>query len=95
MASSKAKLAALKEGRELPVDASKLWCSTPVGGVPPTDERVVLKLARAIHAAEDVHCVTSWSAQARAVAFYNEHGFAAALAESFRLEALRLPGCTA
>ena len=95
MASTKAKLAALKEGRELPVDASKLWCSTPVGGVPPTDERAVLKLARAIHAAEAEHCVTSWSAQERAAAYFNEHGLAATLTEAFRLEALRLPGCTA
>lgn len=51
-----------------------------------------MQLARAIHASEDTHCVTSWSAQERAQDFFNTHGLGATLDECRRLEALRLPG---
>lgn len=64
----------------------------PVGSYPNTEDRCALRLARAIHASEDTHCVTSWSAQERAQDYYNEHGLAASLDECARLEALRLPG---
>jgi hypothetical protein len=91
MPTTKAKLAALKELRELPVDAGQLWRSTPVGGVPPVDECAVLKLARAIHRAESTRCSTSWSAQDRAAAYFNKHGLAETLSEAFRLAELALP----
>jgi len=77
------------------VEANKMWRSTPIGGVPSVECRAVLMLARAMHAAESEHCVTSWSAQERAAAYFNANGMAATLTEGFRLEGLRLPGCTA
>jgi len=63
-----------------------------VGTVPNTEDRAALRLARAIHAAEDTHCVTSWSAQERAQDYFNKYGLGATLDECERLEALRLPG---
>lgn len=63
----------------------------PAGSYPNTEDRAALRLARAIHAAEDTHCVTSWSAQERAQDYFNEHGLSATLDECERLEALRLP----
>lgn len=64
----------------------------PVGTYPSVEDKAALQLARAIHAAESTHCVTSWSAQERAQDYFNEHGLAATLDEIQRLEALRLPG---
>jgi hypothetical protein len=63
----------------------------PIGSYPGTDDSCALRLARAIHAAESTHCVTSWSAQERAEAYHNAHGLASALDECKRLEAIRLP----
>ena len=56
------------------------------------EDKAALRLARAIHAAESTDCSTSWSAQERAEAFFNEHGLIATLDECERLEKLRLPG---
>ena len=64
----------------------------PVGSYPGVEDKAALRLARAIHAARDTHCVTSWSAQEEAQDFFNAHGLAATLNECERLEALRLPG---
>jgi len=61
------------------------------GTYPNTEDSCALRLARAIHASESTHCVTSWDAQVRAENFYNAHGLAAALDECERVEALRLP----
>lgn len=61
------------------------------GSYPGVEDRAALRLARAIHASESTHCVTSWSAQERAQDFFNEHGLARTLDECERLEALRLP----
>ena len=61
------------------------------GSYPGVEDHAALELARAIHAAEDTFCVTSWSAQVRAETFYNENGLAATLDEITRLEKLRLP----
>jgi len=55
------------------------------------EDKAALRLARAIHASESTHCVTSWSAQERAETYFNKHGLAATLDECERLEALRLP----
>ena len=63
-----------------------------VGTVPNVEDRAALRLARAIHYAEDTHCVVSWSAQERAEAFFNKYGMGATLDECERLESLRLPG---
>ena len=64
----------------------------PAGHCPGVEDKAALRLAQAIHAAEDTHCVTSWSAQERAQDFFNEHGLWDTLTECERLEALRLPG---
>jgi hypothetical protein len=64
----------------------------PAGSYPGVEDSAALRLARAIHANESTHCVTSWSAQARAMDFFNTHGLVATLDEAERLEALRLPG---
>ena len=85
------RMRALREGREPQVDVKNLWRSTPVGGVPLPEERAVLRLARAIHAAESTFCATSWSAQERAGEYFNANGLGATLDEATRLEALRLP----
>lgn len=61
------------------------------GSYPGVEDGAALRLARAIHAAEDTHCVTSWSAQERAMDYFNANGLAATLDECERLEALRLP----
>ena len=55
------------------------------------ENRATMRLAYAIHAAESTHCVTSWSAQERAEAYFNKHGLYDTLGECERLEALRLP----
>ena len=43
-----------------------------------------------MHYAESTHCVVSWSAQERAMNFFNERGLGATLDECERLEGLRL-----
>jgi hypothetical protein len=63
----------------------------PAGSYPNTEDRAALRLARAKHASEDTHCVTSWEAQEWAMDYFNEHGLIATLDECERLEALRLP----
>ena len=55
-----------------------------------TEDSCAHRLARAIHAAESTSCVTSWSAQERAEAYYNANGLARSLDECERFEALRL-----
>jgi len=65
------------------------------GSYPSVENRAALQLARAIHRAEDTHCVTSWSAQERAESYYNEHGLGATLDETRRLEGLALEGAQA
>jgi len=55
-----------------------------------TEDSCARRLARAIHATESTDCCTSWSAQERAQAYFNQHGLARALDECARLEALRL-----
>jgi hypothetical protein len=64
----------------------------PAGHYLGVEDRAALRLARAMHATESTHCVTSWSAQERAQNFFNEYGLARTLDECERLEALRLPG---
>jgi hypothetical protein len=82
---TKDKLEALKRGVDLPVDPYAM-AHGEVGQVPPTDERAVMRLSRAIHWAESEDCSVSWSAQERAASYFNEHGLAKTLAEAFRLE---------
>jgi hypothetical protein len=82
------KLAALKQGVELPVDAHALSYVQD----PDTDERVVLELASAMHHAETDNVAVSWKAQERAAQFFNQHGLARALDEKFRLEAMPVCG---
>lgn len=84
------KLAVLKAGGEPKVTTADLMACEP-GEVPLPDERCVLQLARAIHRAESTDVATSWSAQERAMAYFNAHGLADSLDEMFRLEALALP----
>uniref|UniRef100_A0A6H1ZV39 Uncharacterized protein n=1 Tax=viral metagenome TaxID=1070528 RepID=A0A6H1ZV39_9ZZZZ len=61
------------------------------GTYPNVEDKAALRLARAIHASESTSWVTSWSAQERAEAYFNEHGLYDTLGECERLEALRLP----
>lgn len=60
----------------------------PPGHYPGVEDKAALQLARAIHYAESDGCAISWSAQERAMNFFNEHGLAATLDEIFRLEKL-------
>jgi hypothetical protein len=62
----------------------------PSGTYLNTEDSCAHRLASAIHAAESTSCVTSWSAQERAEAFYNANGLARSLDECERFEALRL-----
>jgi len=59
------------------------------GHVPNVPDRAALRLARAIHCSESTSCATSWSAQERAQAYYNEHGLGRTLDEAQRLEELK------
>jgi hypothetical protein len=61
------------------------------GDYPGVEEKAARDLARAIHWSESTDCSISWSAQERAMNFYNQHGFAATLDEMFRLRKLALP----
>jgi len=88
----KEKIEDLRAGRLPQVNASTMYRDTAVGDVPGVEERVVLRLARAIHASESTFCVTSWSAQERAADYFNERGLGEALDFAARLEAQRLPG---
>ena len=63
----------------------------PAGTYMNVEDKAALRLACAIHAAESTDCVTSWSAQERAEAYFNTYGLSATLDECVRLEALRLP----
>lgn len=74
---------------ELPVTLGDMM-DQEVGTVPGPEVRVVHDLARAIHRSESTDCSVSWSAQERARAYINEHGFIAALDEVFRLQPLAI-----
>lgn len=80
--STRAKLEALKAGKELPVQQLDLWAGTAVGDVPSTDVRAVLRLAGAYHRAESDDVAISWAAQERARLFFNTHGLIATLDEA-------------
>jgi hypothetical protein len=54
------------------------------------EDKAAHQLASAIHYAESKHCVISWSAQERAMEYFNTHGLGATLDEMFRLEGLAL-----
>lgn len=84
------KIITVRDGGVVPVSLRPDPSEMP-GCVPPPELRAALRLAVAIHAAESTSCVTSWSAQERAEAFYNAHGLGATLSEAERLEGLRLP----
>jgi len=86
MSKARKRLDVLKAGGIPQVTPHDLWAGTPVGDVPDVEERAVLGLARAIHHAESTDCSISWSAQERALAFYNERGLGDTLDEMFRLE---------
>jgi hypothetical protein len=76
-------LAAMKEGRWLPVDLSQLG---EVGTVPGPDVRATLELASAYAAAEDPDYVSvSWDCQKRAQEFYNANGLGPTLDEIVRV----------
>jgi len=66
------------------VDLSEL---KQVGSYPSCEEKLVLDLARAIHASRSDHCVTSWEAQVEANGYYNSHGFVATLDKLVKLQA--------
>jgi len=79
------KLRDLQQGREPHVTKADLMAHMP-GEVPLPEERAVLQLAHAIHRAESSDAVTSWSAQERAMDFFNTHGLGATLDRMFELE---------
>ena len=83
------KLAALREGKELPVTVDDLVYGTAVGDVPGPDVRAILELAEAMHYAASDEPSISWPAQDKARSFFNEHGLAASLAMARQLEAWR------
>ncbi len=87
LTSTRAKLAALRDGRELPLTADDVAFGTEVGDVPGPDVRAVLRLARAIHRTESTNVSISWPAQERAREFFNEHGLARTLDRATELEA--------
>jgi hypothetical protein len=79
------KLAALKQGIELPVDPYEM-AHGQVGQVPPTDERAVLTLAREYQRAEDPDYVSiSWANQVKAAEYFNAHGLIKTLDEVVRV----------
>lgn len=81
---TKQKLEALREGREMPVTVDDLVYGTEVGDVPGPDVRAVLELARVI----DAHKPSiSWAAQEEARQYFNAHGLAATLDRARELEA--------
>lgn len=79
----KDKLAALKQGVELPVDLQELATER----FPDTDEKAVLELATALQEAEKPdYVVVSWACQEKAAQFFNEHGLRATLDKLFELQ---------
>ena len=81
----KDKLAAVKEGRDLPVDL--MPHPSDIGRALDTDEKLVLDLARAYQHAEDPdYIAVSWANQERAMNYYNVYGFVDTLTELFRIE---------
>lgn len=79
-----ARVAALREGKELPVTRGDML-DIEVGQVPGPHVRAVMALASAIHRAEGNGCSVSWPTQEKAREFFNEHGMAATLDECRRL----------
>ena len=79
------RLAALREGRELPVTVDDLVYS-PVGQVPGPEVRAVLELASALHRSRSSDCAVSWGAQEEAREFFNKNGLAATLTRIFELQ---------
>lgn len=71
-------------------DKANLGVQHQTGSYPCVADKAALELARALHDSESLHCVTSWSAQERAQAFYNERGLGATLDEIQRLLPLGL-----
>lgn len=61
----------------------------PPGTYDDLHHKLARQLAYAMHCAESDDVAVSWSAQERAQAFFNAHGFEATLDELLRLEALR------
>lgn len=79
-----ARVAALREGKELPVTRGDML-DIEVGQVPGPHVRAIMSLSSAINRSEGNRCSVSWEMQERARAFYNEHGMAATLDECRRL----------
>lgn len=83
---TKQKLAALREGRELPVDARALALEMRPGEYPDPDERAVLILSSMYQRAENPnYAAVSWANQERAAAYFNAHGLIATLDEIVRI----------
>ena len=83
--STKMKLEALKQGRELSVDPFALAHAEP-GTYPGTDEKAVLTLAREYQRAEDSDYVyISWNNQVKAANYFNTHGLVNTLDEIVRI----------
>lgn len=81
--STKAKLEALKNGAELPVDPATLYMIAEPG----PDERSVLILARLLQKQEDPDYVSvSWKCQVKAADYFNAHGLNETLKEILRLD---------
>ena len=86
--STKMKLEALKQGRELPVDPFALAHAEP-GTYLGTDEKAVLTLAREYQRAEDSDYVSiSWDNQVKAASYFNTHGLLDTLDEIVRVGGL-------
>ena len=84
--STKAKLEALKSGRELPVNPRALAMDMKPGEYPATDEKAVLTLAEVYQNAEgDKRAAVSWKNQEKAAKYFNEHGLVETLDEIVRV----------
>lgn len=85
MATTRQKLDALKNGRELPVDVRAMAFVE----YPGTDERAVLTLAREYQRVEDPNrAATSWACQERAADYFNARGLARTIDEIIRIGGL-------
>lgn len=74
-------LQAFHRGEEPTLRSDDMWCPNDSPHV-----QIARKLARVIHAAESDDCVTSWSAQERAMNYFNEHGMLKTMDELLRLD---------
>ena len=86
----KEKIATLREGGIPQVSREEYLYGDRPGETPGVETRAILRLSRAIHWAESHDCVISWSAQERALNYYNAHGLANTLDEATRYEARSL-----